>query len=80
MSTIEVKSLSLKAERHGTFGEYEVTGWRYVDDVSWHVKVWPAGCPRDWFGYIVAPGQCGLNILNEVERAALSDVIAKWET
>jgi hypothetical protein len=80
MSTIEVKPLSLKAERHGTFGEYEVTGWRYVDDVSWQVKVWLAGCPRDWFGHTMTSGQqCELNILNEAQRSALSQVIANWE-
>jgi hypothetical protein len=79
MSTIEVKPLSLKVERNGTFGEYEVTGWRYVDDVRWHVKVWLTGHPRDWLGYTMTSGQCELNILSEVQRKVLADVISKWE-
>jgi hypothetical protein len=80
MRTIEVKRPSQKIERSGAFGDYEVSGWRYADDVSWRVKVWLAECPRDWFGYTMTSGQqCELNILNEAQRSALSQVIANWE-
>jgi hypothetical protein len=79
MTTSKVKRSSPKIERKGAFGEYEVSGWRYVDDVSWQVKVWLAGCPRDWFGYTLTSGQCGLDTLNEAQRSALLHVIASWE-
>jgi len=65
MRTIEVKPVALKIERRGVFGDYEVFGWRYVDDISLHVKVWLAGHPRDWLGYTMTSGQCQLNILNQ---------------
>jgi hypothetical protein len=80
MRTIEVKPLALKIERRGVLGDYEVSGWRYVDDVSWQVKIWLAGYPRDWVGYTMTSGQCELNILNEAQRSALSNVIADWES
>ena len=57
MTRIEVKRSSQKIERSGAFGDYEVSGWRYVDDVTWQVKVWLAGSPRDWFGYTMTSGQ-----------------------
>jgi hypothetical protein len=80
MRTIEVKRPLPKIERGGAFGDYEMSGWRYVDDVNWQVKVWLAGCPRDWFGYTMTSGQrCELNILSEAQRSALSQVIANWE-
>jgi hypothetical protein len=79
MRTIEVKPVASKIERRGVFGDYEVFGWRYVDDISWHVKVWLAGHPRDWVGYTMTSGQFELNILNEAQRSALSQVIATWE-
>jgi hypothetical protein len=79
MRTIEVKPVALKIERRGVLGDYEVSGWRYVNDVSWHVKIWLAGYPRDWVGYTMTSGQCELNILNEAQRSALSQVIANWE-
>jgi hypothetical protein len=79
MRTIEVKPVALKIERRGIFGDYEVSGWRYVDDISWNLKVWLAGRPRDWLGYTMTSGQCELNILNEAQRSALAQVIANWE-
>jgi len=79
MRTIEVQPMALKIERRGVLGEYEVSGWRYVDDVSWHVKIWLAGYPSDWVGYTMTSGRCELNILNEAQRSALSNVIANWE-
>jgi hypothetical protein len=80
MTRIEVKRSSQKIERSGAFGDYEVSGWRYVDDVTWQVKVWLAGSPRDWFGYTMTSEQrCEPNILSEAQRSALSQVIANWE-
>jgi hypothetical protein len=80
LRTIEAKRPSQKIERSGTFGEYEVSGWRYVGDFSWQIKVWLAGCPHDWFGYTMTSGQkCELDILSEAQRSALSRVVANWE-
>ena len=79
MRRIEVKRLALKIQRSGAFGDYEVSGWRFVDELSWQVKVWLAGSPRDWRGYTLTPGQCDLNILDEAQRSALSQLIANWE-
>jgi hypothetical protein len=45
-----------KVTRSGTSGGYEVTGWRYANDASWHVKVWRAGRPNEWIGYTVTAG------------------------
>jgi hypothetical protein len=77
--TIEPKPVRSKIKRYGTFGDYEVSGWRYADDVSWHVKVWPVGSPRDWQGHIMTSGRWEPNKINEGQRSALSNVIAKWE-
>ena len=80
MRTIELKRPSEKIVRSGAFGDYEVSGWRYVNDVSWQPKVWLADSPRDWFGYTLTSGQqCELHTLNEAQRSALSRVIANWE-
>lgn len=79
MRTSEAKPVALRIERRGAMGGYEVSGWRYVDDTSWQVKVWPAGRPRDWVGYTMTSGRCKLNILSEAQRSALSRVIAGWE-
>jgi hypothetical protein len=78
--TTKVKPLVPKVERFGAFGCYEVTGWRYEDDVRWHVKVWPAGSPREWLGYTVTRGSCELSNLSQAQRSAFSDMISRWET
>jgi hypothetical protein len=46
-----------KVTRRGMLGAYIVTGWRYPEDASWHVKIWLAGRPSDWLGYTVLAGR-----------------------
>jgi anti-sigma28 factor (negative regulator of flagellin synthesis) len=69
-----------KVTRRGTFGGYEVTGWRYVEDASWHVKVWPVGRPSGWIGYTVAAGIFELAMVAELHKEAVLHLIAEWET
>jgi hypothetical protein len=80
MTRIEVKRPALKIRRSGAFGDYEVSGWRYVDELSWQLKVWLAGSSRDWSGCTLTSGQCDLNILDEAQRSALSQLIAIWRS
>jgi hypothetical protein len=56
-----------KVTRRGTFGGYEVTGWRYVEDASWHVKVWPVGIFE-------------LKMVAQAHKDAVMHVIGEWET
>jgi len=58
----DMNPLTGKVQRSGTFDGYEVAGWRHSDHPSWNVKVWLAGCPRDWFGYTVTAGMFELKI------------------
>jgi hypothetical protein len=69
-----------KVNRRGTLGGYEVTGWRYANDASWHVKVWPVGRPRSWIGYTVAAGVFELRIVAQAHKEAVLQVIGEWET
>jgi hypothetical protein len=69
-----------KVTRRGTLGGYEVTGWRYPEETSWHVKVWPVGRPRSWIGYTVAAGVFELRIVAQAHKEAVLHVIGEWET
>jgi hypothetical protein len=69
-----------KVTCRGTFGGYEVTGWRYFEDATWHVKVWPVGRPSGWIGYTVAAGIFELKIVAQADREAVMHVIGEWET
>jgi hypothetical protein len=69
-----------KVTRRGTLGGYEVTGWRYPEETSWHVKVWPVGRPRSWIGYTVAAGIFELRIVAQAHKEAVLQVIGEWET
>jgi hypothetical protein len=69
-----------KVNRRGTLGGYEVTGWRYAMMPSWHLKVWPVGCPRNWIGYTVAAGIFELRIVAQAHKEAVLQVIGEWET
>jgi hypothetical protein len=68
-----------KVQRRGTFDGYEVAGWRHSDDPSWKVKVWLAGCPRDWFGYTVTAGMFELKMYAHAQREAVLHAIGEWE-
>lgn len=72
-------SITGKVTCHGTFGGYYVTGWRYVEDASWHVKVWPVGRPNGWIGYTVTAGIFELTMVDQAHREAVLHVIEEWE-
>jgi hypothetical protein len=68
-----------KLTRTGTLGDYQVTGWRYLEDASWHVKVWLAGRPSDWFGYMVTAGKFELKPGVKAHKEAVLHAISEWE-
>jgi hypothetical protein len=69
-----------KVVRRGTSGGYEMTGWRYPEETSWHVKVWPVGRLRSWIGYTVAAGIFEFKIVAQAHREAVLQVIGEWES
>jgi hypothetical protein len=69
-----------KETGRGTFIGYEVTGWRYMDTASWHVKVWPVERPSDWIGYTVTGGEFELKMVALPQREAVLRLIRQWET
>ena len=69
-----------KEAGRGTFAGYEVTGWRYMDTSSWHVKVWPAERPSDWIGYTVTGGEFELKMLALPQKEAVLRLIRQWES
>jgi hypothetical protein len=71
--------LTGEVQRRGTFDGYEVAGWRQSGHQSWKVKVWLAGCPRDWFGYTVTAGMFELNMHAHAQREAVLHALANWE-
>jgi hypothetical protein len=75
----DMNPLTGKVQRRGTFDGYEVAGWRRSDHPSWKVKVWLAGCPRDWFGYTVTAGMFELKMLAHAQREAVLQAIGAWE-
>jgi hypothetical protein len=68
-----------KLTRRGSLGGYEMSGWRYLEDVSWHVKVWPVGRPSGWIDYTVAAGIFELKIVAPAHKEAVMHVIGEWE-
>jgi hypothetical protein len=63
----------------GTFGGYDVTGWRYIDTASWHVKVWLAGRPSEWIGYTVTAGAFEVKMFAKAQKEAVLQLIGQWE-
>jgi hypothetical protein len=75
-----METLKNKVSGRGTFDGYEVTGWRYMDTASWHVKVWLAGRPGDWIGYTVTAGKFELNMFAQTQKEeAVLHLIRQWE-
>jgi hypothetical protein len=72
-------SITGKVMCRGTFGDYEVSGWRYVEGTTWHVKVWPTGRPSGWIGYRVAVGIFELKMVAQAHKEAVLHVIGEWE-
>jgi hypothetical protein len=71
--------MKVKVNRSGSLGDYKVTGWRYVEDASWHVKVWLAARPGDWMGYTVTDGEFELKTGAEAHKETVLKLIAEWE-
>jgi hypothetical protein len=75
----DMKPLTGKVHRRGTFDGYEVAGWRDSNHPRWHVKVWLAECPHDWFGYTVTAGMFELKMFAHAQRGAVLHAIGAWE-
>jgi hypothetical protein len=75
----DMNPLTGKVQRRGTFDGYEVAGWRHSDDLSWKVKVWLEGCPRDWFGYTVTAGMFELTSFTHAQWKAVLHAIVTCE-
>jgi hypothetical protein len=75
----DMNPLTGKVQRSGTFDGYEMVGWRHSNHPSWKVKVWLAGCPRDWFGHTVTAGMFEVKMFAHARRAAVLLAIGAWE-
>jgi hypothetical protein len=73
-------SITDKVTCGGIFGGYEMTGWRYIEDATWHVKVWPVSRPSGWIGYTVAAGIFELKMVAQAHNEAVLHVIGEWAT
>ncbi len=69
-----------KETGRGTFAGYDVSGWRYLDSATWHVKLWPATRPSEWIGYTVTGGEFELKMLAIPQKEAVLHLIREWET
>jgi hypothetical protein len=74
-----MQDLKGRVIRSGAFGAYEVTGWKHLDDASWHVRVWPAGRRSEWIGYTVAGGAFDSKMCAPPKKEAILRIIAEWE-
>ena len=64
--------------RRGALGEYEVTGWRYAEDTTWHVKARRES--RDHAkAYVVRDGAFDPETAVANEKIAILSLIAQWE-
>jgi hypothetical protein len=75
----EMAGVRDKVTCSGTFGGYDVTGWRYMDAASWHVKVWLSGRPGDWIGYTVTAGKFEVKMFAQAQKEAVLQLIRQWE-
>jgi hypothetical protein len=71
--------MKVKITRSGTLGEYRVTGWRYLEDARWHVKVWLTARPGDWMGYTVTDGEFELKTGAKTHKETVLQLITEWE-
>jgi len=72
-------SMKSKLTRAGTLRGYIVTGWRYHEDDSWHVKVWHLGHQSGWIGYTVTAGRFELKVVAQGHKEAVLELISEWE-
>ena len=65
--------------RSGALGGYKVTGWRYEEDVVWHVKARRKSSYQDSKAYVVRDGALDPDTAIPTEKAAILSLIAQWE-
>jgi hypothetical protein len=65
--------------RSGACGSYKVTGWRYTEDVAWHVKAGAKGDHRYSKAYVVRDGVFDPDTAIPNEKMAILSLIAQWE-
>ena len=73
------ESMKSKVTRTGTLRGYMVTGWRYLEGDSWHVKVWQVGHPSGWIGYTVTAGRFEVKVVAQGHKEAVLQLISAWE-
>jgi hypothetical protein len=73
------ETMKSKVTRAGKLRGYMVTGWRYLEDNSWHVKVWRLGHPSGWIGYTVTAGTFELKVVAQGHKEAVLQLISEWE-
>jgi hypothetical protein len=76
---VRVETKKSKVTRAGKLRGYMVTGWRYLEDNSWHVKVWQLGHPSGWVGYTVTAGRFELKVVAQGYKEAVLQLISEWE-
>jgi anti-sigma28 factor (negative regulator of flagellin synthesis) len=74
-----IETIKGKVTRAGKLRGYMVTGWRYVEDNSWHVKVWQGGHPSGWIGYTVTAGRFEVKVVAQGHKEAVLQLIGEWE-
>jgi hypothetical protein len=74
-----IQTMKRKVSRAGRWRGYVVTGWRYLEDNSWHVKVSPRGHPSGWIGYTVTAGRFELKVVAPGHKEAVLQLISEWE-
>jgi anti-sigma28 factor (negative regulator of flagellin synthesis) len=74
-----VEAMKSKVTRAGKLRGYMVTGWRYLEDNSWHVKVWQLGHPSGWIGYTVTAGRFEVKVVAQGHKEAVLQLIGEWE-
>jgi hypothetical protein len=65
--------------RKGALGGYEVTGWKYVEDTAWHVKVTRKSRFPFAKAYVVRDGAFQPETTFLAEKLAILHLIAQWE-
>jgi len=65
--------------RKGALGGYEVTGWKYVADNAWHVKVARTSRYPSEKAYVVRDGAFQPEATLLAEKLAILHLIGQWE-
>jgi hypothetical protein len=65
--------------RRGALGEYEVTGWRYAEGDTWHVKANRKSRHKHAKAYVVRDGAFDPETAIANEKIAILSLIAQWE-